>query len=120
MESLIKDNNRIDVDINETLQNGDVSSGIGFLNRHTPHQSNETIILNEVNMSVYNGDVNGDYCYMNSSTGYDIRNHNFIDYTNKRDEISTNTYLRKNYGLTDGVEIDDMLPVSAPNQYVDM
>ena len=36
LESLIKDNDRIDTDMNETLQNGDVSSGIGLLNSHTP------------------------------------------------------------------------------------
>ena len=38
-----------------------------------------------MNMSVYKSDINGDYFYMNSSTGSDINNHNYIDYTNKRD-----------------------------------
>ena len=69
-------------------------------------------------MSVENGDVNGDYCYMNSSTWYIINNHNYIDHNNKRDEISTNRYLRENNALQDGVDIDDMLPASALNQYV--
>ena len=46
-------------------------------------------------MSVENGDINGDYCYMNSYTGSVINNQNSIDYTNKRDEISTNKYLRE-------------------------
>ena len=68
-------------------------------------------------MSVENGDINGDYCYMNSYTGSVINNQNSIDYTNKRDEISTNKYLRENTGLPDGVDIDDMLPASAPTQY---
>ena len=72
-----------------------------------------------MNMSVDNGDDNGDYCYMNSFTGYDINNHNSIDYTKERDEISTNIYLGKN-GLLDGVDIDNMLPASALNQYVNM
>ena len=44
-------------------------------------------------MSVENGDINGDYCYMNSSTESFIKNHNYIDYTKKRDDISTNKYL---------------------------
>ena len=56
-----------------------------------------------MNMSVENGDVNVDYFYINSSTVYVINNHNYIDYTKKRDEISTKTYLRENNGLPDGV-----------------
>ena len=39
-------------------------------------------------MSVNNGDVNGDYCYMKSSTGYASNNQNSIDYTKERDAIS--------------------------------
>ena len=69
-------------------------------------------------MSIYNGDVNGDYCYINSSTGSIIRNHNSIDYAKKREEISIKTYLRENNGFPDGVDIDYMLPVSKPIQYV--
>ena len=69
-----------------------------------------------MNMSV----DNGDYCYINSYTWSVINTHNSIDYTNKKDKISTNIYLKENNGLTDGVDIDDMLPVSAPNQYVNM
>ena len=45
-------------------------------------------------MSVANGDVNGDYFYMNISTVSVINNHNPIDYKNKRNEIFTNIYLR--------------------------
>ena len=45
-------------------------------------------------MSVDHSDVNGDYCYMNSSTVFVIRNHNSVDYINRRDEISNNRYLR--------------------------
>ena len=67
-------------------------------------------------MIVDNVDVNNDYCYMNSSTGQDINNHNFMDYTKKRDEISTDRYLMKNNGFPDGVDIDDMLPASTLNQ----
>ena len=76
--------------------------------------------MNEMSMSVDNGDANGDYCYMNSSTGNVINNHNLIDYTNKIYEISTNRYLRENNRLPDGVDIDDILPVSALNQYLNM
>ena len=49
-----------------------------------------------------------------------INNHNSVDYTKKRDEISTNIYLRGNNGLLHGVYIDDMLPESSPNQYFSM
>ena len=73
-----------------------------------------------MNRIVYNCGVNGDYFYMNSSTGSVIRNQNSIYYTNKRDEMSTNKYLRENNGLPNSVDIDDILPVSAPNQYVNM
>ena len=106
----MKENDSIDTDMNETLQNGDVSSGTGLLNGHTIPQDIESIKLNDMNMSVKNGDVNGDYCYMNSSTVTFINNHNSIGYTNKRDEISTNRHLRSKNGLPDGVDIDDMLP----------
>ena len=41
-----------------------------------------------------------------------------IDDKNKKDEISTNRYLKENNGFPDGVYIDDMLAASAPNQYV--
>ena len=58
-------------------------------------QDNRPNKMNDMNISVENCDVNGDYYYMNSSTGYVINNHNFIDYTNKRDGIYTNIYLRK-------------------------
>ena len=57
-------------------------------------------------MSVDNGDVNVKYFYMNSSTGYDIKNHNSIDYTNKIYEISTNRHLRENNGLPGSVDVE--------------
>ena len=41
-ESLINDNYGIDTDMNEALQNGDVSSVIGLLNIHTLSQDNES------------------------------------------------------------------------------
>ena len=67
-------------------------------------------------MIVENSDVNGDYCHMNSSTGYESKNQNSIDYTNKIDEISINRYLMENIGLPDGVGINDMLLESAIDQ----
>ena len=57
---------------------------------------------------------------MNISTRSEINNHNSIDYTKKRYEISTNIYLRENNGLSDGVDIDYMLPASTLNQYFNM
>ena len=65
-------------------------------------------------------EINGNYYYMNSSTGSESKNHNTIYYTKKRDEISNNRYLRENIALLDGVSIDDMLPASALNQYINM
>ena len=87
---------------------------------HTLTQYNEPGNLNDMNMSAGNGDFNGDYCYMNSCTGYESKNHKPIGYTKKRDEISNNRYLRENIALLDGVSIDDMLPASALNQYINM
>ena len=103
--------------MNDISQNGDVSSGIGLLKNHTFPQDIEPSNLNYMIMSVDNGDVNGDYCYRNSSTGSESKNHNSINYTNKIDEISTNRYLMENIELPDGVGIDVMLPVSKLNQY---
>ena len=37
----MNNNDRIDPDMNETLESGDVRSGIGLLNSHTTPQSNE-------------------------------------------------------------------------------
>ena len=89
----MNENDSIDTYTDETLQNGDVSSVIGLLNIHTLPQGNESSKLNEMNMSVDNGDVNGDYCYMNIYTRYFISNHNTIDYEKKRYEIYTHRYL---------------------------
>ena len=71
-------------------------------------------------MCVDNGDATIDYFSINSSTGSKSKNHNSIDYTNKRDNFSTNGYLMENNILPDGVGIDDMLPSSALNQYFNM
>ena len=120
MESFIEYNNSNDSDINETLHNVDVSSVTGLLNSHTLPQPNESSKFNELDISVDNGGFNGDYCYMNSSNGSVIRNHNSFYYKNKRDEIYTNKYLRLNNGLPDGVDIDYLLPASVPNKYVNM
>ena len=112
LESLLKDNDRIDTDTNETLQNGDVISGIGLQKNHTLNQANKSSKPNDINMSVENGCVNGDNCCMNISTGFVIRYQNSIGYTNKGDEFYINKYLRDNNGLPDGVDIDDTLPAS--------
>ena len=57
---------------------------------------------------------------MNIYTGYDINNKSFISYTKKRDEISTNIFVRKNNGSPDGVYIVEVLPAYALNQYANM
>ena len=80
----MNDNDRIDIEMDDTLYNGDVSSGIGLLNRHTLPQDNKSSKLNEMNMSYENGDVNDNYCYINSYTGSVINNNNSIDYTKKK------------------------------------
>ena len=87
-----------------------MSSGIGILKNHTTPQYNESNNLNEMNISVDNGDANCDSFYINIFTGSESKNHNYIDYKNKTYEISTNTYLMVNNGLPDGVGIDVMLP----------
>ena len=47
-------------------------------------------------MSMDNGDNNGGCFYINSSTLHESKDHNYIDYTNKLDEISINRYLMIN------------------------
>ena len=81
--------------MNPTLHNIDVSSGIVLLNIHTLPKDNESIHLNEMNISVENGGFNSYYCYTNSTTVSEPKNHNYIDYTNKIHEISINIYLMK-------------------------
>ena len=46
-----------------------------------------------MNMNIDNGDVNGDYCHINSSTGPVINNNNPIYLKKKRDKFSTKIYL---------------------------
>ena len=71
-------------------------------------------------MGFGNGDLNGGYCYMNSSTGSESNNNNSIDYTNKRGEISPNRCSMENNGLPDVVDIEVMLAASTLNQYTNM
>ena len=70
--------------MNSNLHHGDVISEIGLLNSHTLPQYNKSSNSNYMNMSVGNVDVNGDYCYMNISTGYESKNRNSTVSTNKR------------------------------------
>ena len=56
---LMSFNDRDDTYMNDNLQNGYVSSGIGSLNIHTLPQYNKSSNLNEMNVGVENGDVNG-------------------------------------------------------------
>ena len=48
----MKDNDIIDTYVNDTFQNGDISSGIGLLNSHIIIQANEPSKFNDINMSV--------------------------------------------------------------------
>ena len=68
----MNDGDITETDIHETLQNGDACSEIGLLNCHTVPQDNKSSKLDDMNMCVKNGDVNGEYCYINISTGSDI------------------------------------------------
>ena len=113
----MNDNDSIDTYMNETLHTGYVSSIIGLLNSHIIPQDNSSSKLNAMNISVDNGDINGDSSYINGSTGSESNNPNSVDYTKKRDEISTNRYLMENNGLQDYVGIDVILPAPALNQY---
>ena len=72
-----------DTVMNANLHNGGVSSGIFLLNSRTVSQDNSSSNLNDINMGVLNGDVNGDYCYMNSYTGSESKNKNSVYYTKK-------------------------------------
>ena len=45
-----------------------LANAYGILNIHTLTKYNQSIKLNDMNMGVENGDVNGVHCYMNSST----------------------------------------------------
>ena len=51
-----------------------------------------------MNMSLENVDVNGNYCYINNSTASESKNHNYIDYKKKINEMFTNIYLMENNG----------------------
>ena len=111
-ESSMNYNQSNDTYTNATFKNGYVSSGIGLLKIHTLPQDKQSGNFNDMNMNIENVDVNGDYCYMNIYTVSESNNHNSIDYTKKKDEISTNIYFMENNGLPDGVGIDVMLPAS--------
>ena len=73
-----------------------------------------------MNIGVENGYVNGDYFHMNSSIGYELKNHNSIYYTDKIDKISPNRYVMENNLLLYGVHIDVMVTAPALNQYTNM
>ena len=61
-------------------------------------------------MIVDNSDINGDYCYMTSCSGFESNNHNTIYYTKKRDEIYSVKYTKENNALPLDVDIALMLP----------
>ena len=50
--------------------NGDVSSGNGFINRHTISQCNYSSNFKYMDGDIENGDVSGGHGYMNSHTIY--------------------------------------------------
>ena len=64
--------------MNANLQNDYVGSGIDLINSQNISQFNESSNLNEMNMVVENGDVNGGCCCINSTTVCEAKNHNSI------------------------------------------
>ena len=81
----MNDNDNIDTDINDTYHSVDLIIVIGLLNIHNFPQDNQSSKLDYINMIVENGVDNGHYCYIDISTIYVIKNHNIVEYTNKRD-----------------------------------
>ena len=73
-----------------------------------------------MNIGVENGYVDGDHCYMNSTTVSEAKNQNSVDYTQKRDDIARNISKMENTGLQDDDDIDVMLPSSTLHQYSNM
>ena len=69
LRSLVSYNKKTNTSMNANVQNGDVCSRISLLNSHTFSQDKKSINFNEMNMGVENDDINGGYCYTNSSTG---------------------------------------------------
>ena len=63
---------------------------MGSLSIHTISQFNESINLNDTNMSVFNSDVNGGHCYMNIPTVLEANNHNYVYSINKIDKFDIN------------------------------
>ena len=114
---MINDNDRNDTYISDTLYNGDVSSWNGLLNIQNISQDNESSNLNEINITVDNVDVNGYYCYINSTNGSESKNHSSVDYTYDIVETSTIRYVMENDGLPYCVGVGSLLPASTLNQY---
>ena len=83
-------NDRNNTDMNDTLHHLYVISVIDLINIYSLPQDKESSKINDMNTSVDNGHVNGDYCCMNNSTVSESNNQNPIDYKKKRDKISTN------------------------------
>ena len=89
IKALMNYNDRDDMEMNDNMQNVDVSSGIGLTNIQTTSQCNRYINLNEMNWDFKNGDVSGGNCYMNSHTGSEAKNNKSIDSTKKVMKILT-------------------------------
>ena len=83
-------NDRDDMDMNDNLKDGDVSSGIGLINSHTIPQCNKYFNLNGMNWGFKNGDVSGGHYYMNNHTVPEAKNKKSIDSTKKSDENTPN------------------------------
>ena len=109
-----------DMDMNDNLQNGYVSSGIGLINSHTLPQCNKSINSNEMNWGVKMFNVSDGNCYKNIHTVYESKNHSSVYSTNKSDENTPNRSEIENTGLQNGVDIDVMLAASKLRQYVNM
>ena len=70
-----------------------------------------------MNWCVENGYVSGGRCYMNIHNLSELKNHNFIYSTQKRDKNAPKLSSMENTALQNGVDIYVMLPVSTLNRY---
>ena len=105
------------MEMNANLQNGAVSSGIGFINRHTLLQCNESSNLNYMNWAFKKCDVSNGHYYMNIHTVSEANNHNFGKYIRRIDDNTCNIYEMENTVLQDSVDINVILPASTLREY---
>ena len=80
------------MDMNDDLQNGCVSSGIGLINSHTLPQCNKWSNSTEINWGVKNINISGGHSYTNSHTPSEAKNHSSVYSKKKSDENTPNRF----------------------------